>query len=380
MKNKPLLIYTLAMIIGSLRGVAEMNSLYVGQFHYGETTETGLSLFSVLSPIVGPMPVPSENEALLKIKYCGICGADVASYTGNQPFTTYPRIPGHEFSAQIVFIGENDRGLKAGDIVTANPYFNCGECYSCKRGIVNACTDNKTMGVQRDGSFCKYIEMPTERIISGRGLSAKELALIEPFSISCHALSRAEIKEGDNLLIMGAGPIGLFALLKAKAMGAKVMIADLLDSRLALAEKYGAERTVNTGKCDIIQAAEEFTNGNMFDVRVEACGQPVTFMNCIDCAATGANIILIGNGKKETTFLHSVLLKKELNVFGSRNAFTRDFEELIALVSSGKVDILKMVSGVYSFENAAEAFEKLAHNDGTLAKLLISFDGGEQTL
>lgn len=321
-----------------------------------------------------PIPELKDNEALLKVKYCGICGADVASYTGNQPFTTYPRIPGHEFSAEIVSIPENSRGLKVGDIVTANPYFNCGECYSCKRGIVNACTDNQTMGVQRDGSFCGYITMPVERIIDGKGLSAKELALIEPFSISCHALSRAEVKKGDNLLIMGAGPIGLFALMKAKSMGARVMIADLLDSRLELAKEYDADCVVNTKNTDIVKAAEDFTNGNMFDVCVEACGLSVTFMNCIDCAATGANLILIGNGKKETTFLHSILLKKELNVFGSRNAFTRDFEELIDLVKDGKADVLKMVSGVYDAENAAEAFEKLAHNDGSLAKLLICFD------
>lgn len=322
-----------------------------------------------------PMPEVKENEALIKIKYCGICGADVASFTGNQPFTTYPRIPGHEFSGEIVQIGENSKGLKAGDIVTANPYFNCGQCYSCKRGIVNACTDNRTMGVQRDGSFCEYIAMPIERIIPGKGLSAKELALIEPFSISCHALSRAEIRKGDNLLIMGAGPIGLFALIKAKSMGANVMIADLLDSRLNLALEYGADKAVNIKNEGLGDCAEEFTKGNMFDVTVEACGQPETFLNCIDLAATGANVILIGNGKRETTFLHSVLLKKELNVFGSRNAFTRDFEELIDLVAAGKADVLKMVSGVYPADEAEKAFNALAHNDGSLAKLLICFDG-----
>ncbi len=322
-----------------------------------------------------PMPEVKENEALIKIKYCGICGADVASFTGNQPFTTYPRIPGHEFSGEIVQIGENSKGLKAGDIVTANPYFNCGQCYSCKRGIVNACTDNRTMGVQRDGSFCEYIAMPVERIIPGKGLSAKELALIEPFSISCHALSRAEIRKGDNLLIMGAGPIGLFALIKAKSMGANVMIADLLDSRLNLALEYGADKAVNIKNEGLGDCAEEFTKGNMFDVTVEACGQPETFLNCIDLAATGANVILIGNGKRETTFLHSVLLKKELNVFGSRNAFTRDFEELIDLVAAGKADVLKMVSGVYPADEAEKAFNALAHNDGSLAKLLICFDG-----
>lgn len=317
------------------------------------------------------MPTPKAGEALLKVKYCGICGADVASYTGNQPFTTYPRIPGHEFSAEIVSIPENDKNLKPGDIITCNPYFNCGECYACKRGIVNACHDNQTMGVQRDGSFQEYITMPVERIIDGKGLSAKELALIEPFSISAHALSRAEVKKGDNLLIMGAGPIGLFALLKAKAMGARVLIADLLDSRLDLAKEYGADCVVNVKETDLHTACVEFTSSCGFDVCVEACGAPETFLSCIDEAAHGANIILIGNGKRETTFVHSIILKKELNIFGSRNAFTKDFEELIELVASGKVDVLKMVSGVYSKEDAKTAFESLKNNDGSLAKLLI---------
>lgn len=323
-------------------------------------------------------PKAKRGEALLKVLYCGICGADVASYTGNQPFTTYPRIPGHEFSAQIIEIEENNKGFKAGDIVTCNPYFNCGECYACKRGIVNACTDNQTMGVQRDGSFQEYITMPIERLIDGKGLSAKELALIEPFSISSHALSRAKINKGDNLLIMGAGPIGLFALIKAKALGAKVAIADLLACRLELAKEYKADLIINSKTDDLNKKCLDFTNGNGFDVCVEACGLPVTFLNCIEYAAHGANIILIGNGKRETTFLHSIILKKELNIFGSRNAFTSDFEELIELVSKGKADILKMVSGIYDKDNAAKAFNALANNDGSLAKLLIGFDNGEQ--
>lgn len=323
------------------------------------------------------MPAAKEGEALLKVLYCGICGADVASFTGNQPFTTYPRIPGHEFSARIIEIPENDKGLKKGDIVTCNPYFNCGECYACKRGIVNACTDNQTMGVQRDGSFQEYITMPMERIIDGKGLSAQQLALIEPFSISNHALSRAEVKQGGNLLIMGAGPIGLFALLKAKAMGAKAAIADMLSSRLALAEEYGADLIINVKETDLQSECNAFTNGNGFDVCVEACGAPETFLNCIEYAAHGANIILIGNGKRETSFVHSVILKKELNIFGSRNAFTKDFEELIDLVKSEKVNPLKMISGIYDADDAEAAFDALVNNDGSLAKLLIKFSEAE---
>lgn len=322
-----------------------------------------------------PMPTVGEGEALLRVLYVGICGADVASYTGNQPFTTYPRILGHEFSAEIIEIPENDKGLKKGDVVTCNPYFNCGKCYSCERGHVNCCTDNRTMGVQRDGAFCEYISMPVERIYPGMGLTAKELALIEPFSISRHAISRAVIHQTDSVLIVGAGPIGLFALLAAKQFAGKIAVADVLNNRLDLAMSYGADGVVNTATEDIAKFTEEFTDGRGFDVCIEACGRPETFLMCIDEAAYAANIILIGNGKRETTFLHSIILKKELNIFGSRNAMKQDFLDNIELAASGKVDLMKMVSGVYEMDKAAEAFDALAHNKGDLAKLLIRIGG-----
>lgn len=322
-----------------------------------------------------PMPQVKVGEALLKIEYVGICGADVASFTGNQPFTSYPRIPGHEFSASIVEIPENDKGLKVGDVVTCNPYFNCGECYSCQRGFVNCCTDNQTMGVQRDGAFCEYIAMPVERIYPGMGLSAQELALIEPFSISQHAISRAEIKPTDDVLIIGAGPIGLFALLAARQKCKRVVVADILDNRLTLAKEYGADAVVNTKSQSLEEFTKEFTNGNGFDVCIEACGAPETFFGCIDNAAFAANVILIGNGKRETTFNHSILLKKELNVHGSRNAMKSDFIDNISLVADGKADVMKMVSGIYDMDKAIDAFRALANNDGTLAKLLIKIGG-----
>ena len=317
------------------------------------------------------MPILKKGEALLKIKYCGICGADVATFTGNQPFTTYPRIPGHEFSAEIVEIEENDRGLKVGDIVTANPYFNCEHCYSCERGIVNACTDNQTMGVQRDGSFAEYVAMPIERIYPGKGLSAKTLALIEPFSIGYHAVSRGHVKPGHKVLVIGAGAIGIFAAVSAKLKGAEVYISDVFEKRLENALKFGVDGIIDVSKEDLLERTKEITNGNGFDICIEAVGQSATFLNCIDAAAFGADIILIGNGKKETTFNHSILLKKELNVYGSRNALKKDFLELIDLISSGKINVDHIVSDIFDKEDAIKGFDALVHNDGSRFKVLI---------
>ena len=138
-----------------------------------------------------------------------------------------------------------------------------------------------------------------------------------------------------------------------------------------MAKEYGADGVINTKTQDLAEETKRITNGNGFDVCIEACGLSETFLSCIDCAAYAANIILIGNGKKETTFLHSILLKKELNVFGSRNSYAKDFTDLIDIVASGKVDVMKMVSGIYPMDRADEAFKALAHNDGSLAKLLV---------
>ena len=180
-------------------------------------------------------PSPKEGEALLRILYGGICGSDLGTYRGTFAYAGYPRIPGHEFSAQIVEIGENDRGLKPGMIVTGNPYFDCQHCYSCERGLVNCCESNETLGAQRDGVFSEYITMPVERIYDGRGLSPRQLALIEPFCISYHGVSRANVQPGDKVLIVGAGTIGVLAAIAAKAKGGEVYIADVAEAKLKYA-------------------------------------------------------------------------------------------------------------------------------------------------
>lgn len=188
------------------------------------------------------IPKPAEGEALLKMLYCGICGSDMGLYKGNMgAYATFPRVPGHEIAAEIVEIGPNDYGLKRADIVTANPYFNCGHCYSCTRGHVNCCTDNQTMGLARDGAFAEYLVMPVERLYAGKGLDPKLLALIEPFCISYHAAKRGGIRPGDNVLVVGAGTIGVFAMMAAKLMGATVCVSDVAEAKLKLAQKLGAD-------------------------------------------------------------------------------------------------------------------------------------------
>ena len=322
-----------------------------------------------------PKPVRKPGEALLKVLYGGICGSDLSSYRGTFAYFAYPRIPGHEFSAEIVEIDDNDQGLKPGMVVTCNPYFNCGHCYSCQRGIVNACTSNETMGCQRDGAFCEYITMPIERIYDGKGLPANLLCAIEPFCISWHGVSRAHIRKGDKVLIVGAGTIGVLAAISAKAKGGEVYIADVAQPKLDYAKKYfGVAGTIlNSSEEAFTKACNEITNGNGFDVTIEAVGLPSTFQNCIDAAAFGGHMVLIGVGKKNLDFNFTLLQKKELNVCGSRNALKKDFLELIDLVKTGTVPLDKVVTNEYGFSEAPKAFADFSAHAGEMLKVRIDF-------
>ena len=331
-------------------------------------------------------PVRKPGEALLKVLYGGICGSDLGSYRGTFAYFSYPRIPGHEFAAEIVEIDENDQGLKPGMIVTCNPYFNCGHCYSCLHGNVNACMDNQTMGCQRDGAFCEYITMPIERIYDGKGLPPKVLAAIEPFCISYHGVQRANIQPGDKVLVIGGGTIGVLAANAAKVMGGEVYLCDIPQAKAKLdrsQEIFGFAGTVlNEGPDSLEQAVKDITGtveingvvqGYGFDVCIEAVGLPATFQSCIDCAAFGGRVVLIGVGKQNLDFNFTQIQKKELDVFGSRNAMKKDFIELIDLVKDGKADLEKIITNTYPFEDAPKAFEDFSNNAGNMLKVVIDF-------
>ena len=329
-------------------------------------------------------PVRKSGEALLKVLYGGICGSDLGSYRGTFAYFDYPRIPGHEFSAEIVEIDDNDKGLKPGDVVTCNPYFNCGNCYSCQRGVVNACMNNQTMGCQRDGAFCEYITMPIERLYHGQGLPAKVLAAIEPFCISYHGVQLAGIKPGNKVLVVGAGTIGVMAAIAAKALGGMVWLTDVAASKLEYAQQnFGFEGTfVNESDQALEQATRKITGsielgGNRmaygFDVCIEAVGLPSTFQNCIDAAAFGGRVVLIGVGKKNLDFNFTLLQKKELKVYGSRNALKKDFIELIDLVKAGGVQLEKVITDTYKFDDAPKAFKDFSEKGEKMLKVVIDF-------
>src|SRR5699024_6284470 len=318
------------------------------------------------------VPRPGPGEALLRIRYAGICGSDLQTYAGTQPFASYPRVPGHEFSAEVVKINGDERGFAEGMLVTGNPYFNCGNCYSCRRGLINCCEHNQTMGVHRDGSFQEYIVMPVDRLHSAEGVDAQVAAMIEPFTIGWHAMTRAAVGNGHRVIILGAGAIGILAMVAAKVKGAEVFVADILPERLNTAISMGAAEVYNLRETSIAQAVEAATSGDGFDVVGEATGVPASFINAVEASAFGGTVALIGNGSEEVTFNHSQLIKKELNVVGARNSLDA-FDPLVELLRRDAVDITPIRTAVHGFEDAVEVMEDLSQRPARNIKVLLEF-------
>lgn len=317
-------------------------------------------------------PRPRPGEALLRVRYAGICGSDVQTFRGTQPFASYPRVPGHEFSAEILEINGSSEDLAVGDVVTGVPYFQDGTCYSCRRGLINACERNETMGVHRDGAFQELITMPLERLHRARGVDTRDLAIVEPFSIGYHAVLRADVAEGERVLVLGAGAIGLLTMIAARTRGAEVWIADVVASRLEVATTLGAAGTVDLAQETVDSVVQAATGGDGFDVVFEATGLPISFLNAIEAAAFGARLVLIGNGTREVTLNQSELIKKELDVLGSRNS-KGVFETLIDLLERGVVDVSPLRTKIVPLTEAKQALEDAAAGATDDIKVLIEF-------
>ncbi len=324
-------------------------------------------------------PHRKRGEVLLKMIYGGLCGSDLGTYKGTFIYASYPRIPGHEFSASIEEIDEADAkkyALSIGMVVTALPYFNCGHCFSCEHGYANCCMHNETMGAQRDGAFCEYIIMPAEHVFNGKGLSPLTLAMVEPFCISYHAMQKAEIKKGERVLIIGGGPIGLLGLLAARLMGAEVTVADVVEQKLQKALDIGASHVICLKTGDFAEQVNEITNSDGFDVCVEAAGVPDAFINAIDSATFHGRVIVVGVSSRKADLTYSYLQKKELTVSGSRNALSRDFINLIDLLKQNK-DIEDCVTSLVTdeipFLDAKLAFSRSVDPSLCVIKTILRF-------
>lgn len=315
-------------------------------------------------------PLRRAGEVLAKVSRVGICGTDYHIYEGLHPFLEYPRVMGHELAATIEEAGPTSK-FKPGQLVVINPYLACGICHACTQGKPNCCMKIQVLGVHRDGGMCEYLALPETNLIAADGLSADAAASVEFLAIGAHAVRRSGLKSAANVLVVGAGPIGLGAALFAVIAGGKVTIMDRDQKRLALAS--GVTGIVSTLAADDAAAANvsKLTDGNGFDFVFDATGNRGSMEKSFQYVAHGGNYVLVGLVKEAITFSDPEFHKREMTLFASRNATGQDFEHVMASIKSGKIPVSKLVTHRTSLANAPEMLPIWAKDKDGLIKAMI---------
>ncbi|MGQ9631332.1 MAG: zinc-binding alcohol dehydrogenase family protein [bacterium] len=318
-----------------------------------------------------PRPEPCVGEALLKIRAVGVCGSDLHAYRGRHPLVTYPRILGHEIGAEILEIGENDRGLRAGDSVAVEPLVRCGRCYPCRIGRYNCCVNLKVLGIHSDFGMAEYAVAPVNLLHKAPPkLAFESIALCETLTIGAQAVARGGVCDEDTVAIIGSGPIGLMAMQYAKSLGARVIMLDLVNSRLDLARQLGADHIINPKECDAGEQMEELTGGEGPAVVIEAVGSPRTIRQAVEMVSFAGRVVVVGISAEEVSLDPTYMIRKELDFRTSRNSCNM-FPRALKLIKEGKVQTSPMVTHRFplvEFERALKLMEE--HPDRVIKTVL----------
>lgn len=319
-------------------------------------------------------PALQPDEVLLKIEYVGFCGSDLNTFLGKNPMVKMPVVPGHEVGAVIEAKGEQvPDNLAIGQVVTVNPYTNCGKCASCRNRRYNACQHNETLGVQRNGAMCEYIALPWQKVIPADGMSTRDCALIEPMSVGFHAVSNACVVDNDIVMVIGCGMVGLGAVVRAALRGATVVAVDLDDEKLALAKEVGAKYVINSKTTNVHDEVMRISQGFGADVVIEAVGNPMTYNMAIDEVSFTGRVVYIGYAKSEVSFQTKLFVQKELTIRGSRNALPEDFRAVINYLNQNNFPYSKFISKIVKPEEAETALNEWAAQPQKVFRILVEF-------
>ncbi len=316
---------------------------------------------------------PAEGEVLVRVDRVGICGTDLGGYLGKMPFFSYPRIPGHELGVEILEVGPDVTNVKVGDRCSVEPYINCQKCYSCCRGHTNCCLHHQTLGVMCDGGLTERIILPARKMHPANDLTAEQCALVETLAIGCHAVDRGNPTSGENVLIIGAGPIGLSAVEFAKLSGARTIVMDMVESRLDFVrEKMGIEHTILAGTGNEVSELEALTDGNWADVVIDATGSHHSMANAVNYCAFKGRLVYVGITQANIELPHAPIFhKRELDILASRNALSRDFTRIIDLISIGEIDTNPWITHRTSFEDMIGEFDSFTRPETGVIKAVV---------
>lgn len=328
-----------------------------------------LSLFKEgdLRLIDVPEPIPVPGALLLQIEMVGLCGTDLNSFRGRNPLVTYPRILGHEIAATVL---EGTAKVPAGTRVTVHPYTHCGQCASCRRGRPNACKNNQTLGVQRDGALTERLYMPETSVYPSE-MSFQELALVEPLTVGFHAVARGRVTPDDVVAIFGCGGIGLGAIAGTASRGARTIAIDVDDAKLRTAQAVGATDLIDAATENVSDRLRSLTGGHGPDLIIEAIGLPETFRMAVEEVAFTGRVVYIGYAKEPVAYETKLFVQKELDILGSRNALREDFISVISMLEEGHFPVDAVISAKVTMEETPGILSSWANTPSAFTKIMV---------
>lgn len=299
---------------------------------------------------------PSPGEALVRVRRVGICGTDLHAYRGRQPFFSYPRILGHELGVEVIDIGSDASGIERGDRCAVEPYLHCGRCGVCRRGRTNCCERLQVLGVHIDGGMRERIVVPVEKLHRSSTLSLDQLALVETLGIGCHAADRAALAEGDDVLVIGAGPIGLSVIQFARLAGARVLLLEVSERRMEFCrEQFRVEHCVDAGG-NALEEIREILGGDLPMAIFDATGNAGSMNDSFQYVASGGKLILVGLFQGDVTFHDPEFHRRELTVLATRNSLPENFERIIRLLEQGRIDTAPWITHHAGYDEFVEQF------------------------
>jgi 2-desacetyl-2-hydroxyethyl bacteriochlorophyllide A dehydrogenase len=318
-------------------------------------------------------PTLPTGSILVRPRRVGICGTDYHIFQGKHPFLQYPRVMGHELAVEVIDAPES-AVFSAGDICVVNPYISCGNCIACRGGKPNCCVDISVLGVHRDGGLTGLLCVPAANLIQAPGLSADQCAAVEFLAIGAHAVKRGQVAKGDRVLVVGAGPIGLGAALFARLAGGQVAVLDQNAERARAAQDIiGA--AIIPGSGDVLEAVRDYSGGTGFDIVFDATGNRTAMERGFDFVTHGGRYVLVSVVKEPITFSDPDFHRKELTLYGSRNATSDDFRQVIAAIRSGDAPVDRLITHRTTLADAAHAIPLWATAKSGLIKALVEIDG-----
>jgi len=324
-----------------------------------------------------PTPECGDNEVLVKVMACAICGSDIHGMDGSTGRRIPPIIMGHEASGVVEKTGAGVKNFKPGDRVTFDSNVYCGECFFCRRGEVNLCDNRRVLGVSCSeyrchGAFAEYVVVPEHILYTiPENVNFEQAAMVEPLSIALHVIRRSPVLLNSTAVVIGSGMIGLLViqLLKLAECG-HIIAVDTVQQKLNLAAKFGANSCINAQSSDVVSEVFRLTGNRGADIVFEVVGIEATVQSAVASLRKGGSLILVGNLAPYVNFPLQSVVTREISLFGSCVS-AGEYPDCLDMIASGKVDVNLFISACVPLSEGSSWFKRLYDGENGLMKVIL---------